>query len=93
MYATILLAAALQDWERYSAHAVAAREVAATLALTCANAQTTGAPRCCCGCGMAARPTTRYTKRDDFVHVPTLEESLCYASPLHGLRSSHPRRD
>ena len=32
MYTTILLAAALQDWERYSAHALAAREVAATLA-------------------------------------------------------------
>jgi nucleotide-binding universal stress UspA family protein len=32
MYTTILLAAALQDWEHYSAHAVAAREVAATLA-------------------------------------------------------------
>jgi nucleotide-binding universal stress UspA family protein len=32
MYATILLAAALQDWERYSTHALAAREVAATLA-------------------------------------------------------------
>ena len=32
MYTTILLAAALQKWERYSAHALAAREVAATLA-------------------------------------------------------------
>src|SRR5262249_46399220 len=32
MYTTILLAAALQQWERYSAHALAAREVAATLA-------------------------------------------------------------
>src|SRR4029434_9120823 len=32
MYTTILLAAALQDWERYSAHALAARDVAATLA-------------------------------------------------------------
>jgi nucleotide-binding universal stress UspA family protein len=32
MYATILLAAALQKWDRYSAHALAAREVAATLA-------------------------------------------------------------
>jgi nucleotide-binding universal stress UspA family protein len=32
MYTTILLAAALQDWERYSTHALAAREVAATLA-------------------------------------------------------------
>jgi nucleotide-binding universal stress UspA family protein len=32
MYTTILLAAALQDWERYSAYALAAREVAATLA-------------------------------------------------------------
>lgn len=32
MYTTILLAAALQDWERYSAHALAAREVAGTLA-------------------------------------------------------------
>ena len=28
MYTTILLAAALQDWEHYSAHALAAREVA-----------------------------------------------------------------
>src|SRR5690349_20855924 len=32
MYTIILLAAALQDWERYSTHALAAREVAATLA-------------------------------------------------------------
>jgi len=32
MYRTILLAAALQHWDRYSTHAVAAREVAATLA-------------------------------------------------------------
>jgi nucleotide-binding universal stress UspA family protein len=32
MYTTILLAAALQDWERYSVHALASREVAATLA-------------------------------------------------------------
>jgi nucleotide-binding universal stress UspA family protein len=32
MYTTILLAAALQDWERYSAHALAARELAETLA-------------------------------------------------------------
>ena len=32
MYSTILLAAALQDWDRYSAHALAARDVAGTLA-------------------------------------------------------------
>ena len=32
MYSTILLAAALQDWDRYSTHALAAREVAAALA-------------------------------------------------------------
>src|SRR6266702_3941806 len=32
MYTTILLAAALQAWERYSTHALAARDVAATLA-------------------------------------------------------------
>jgi universal stress protein A len=32
MYSTILLAAALQDWERYSDHALGAREVAAALA-------------------------------------------------------------
>src|SRR5215475_8948965 len=32
MYTTLLLAAALQQWERYSAHALAVREVAATLA-------------------------------------------------------------
>lgn len=31
-YETILLAAALQRWERYSAHALAAREIAATVA-------------------------------------------------------------
>jgi universal stress protein A len=34
MYNTILLAAAIQDWERYSAHALSARDVAATLART-----------------------------------------------------------
>ena len=32
MYNTILLAAALQNWDRYSAHALAARDVAGTLA-------------------------------------------------------------
>ena len=32
MYRTILLAAALQRWDRYSTHALAAREVAASLA-------------------------------------------------------------
>jgi nucleotide-binding universal stress UspA family protein len=32
MYGTILLAAALQDWERYSTHALAAREAAAAMA-------------------------------------------------------------
>jgi nucleotide-binding universal stress UspA family protein len=32
MYNSILLSVALQDWERYSAHAFAAREAAATLA-------------------------------------------------------------
>jgi nucleotide-binding universal stress UspA family protein len=37
MYNTILLAVALQNWERYSAHALAAREVAATLAQGVAN--------------------------------------------------------
>jgi universal stress protein A len=37
MYTTILLAAALQQWERYSAHALAAREVAATLAKGTSN--------------------------------------------------------
>ena len=34
MYRTILLAAALQRWDRYSAHALAAREVAGALALS-----------------------------------------------------------
>ena len=33
MYRTILLAAALQHWDRYSAHALAAREVAGALAI------------------------------------------------------------
>ena len=32
MYNSILLSVALQNWERYSAHALAAREAAATLA-------------------------------------------------------------
>jgi universal stress protein A len=32
MYANILLAAALQRWDRYSAHAIAARDVAAAMA-------------------------------------------------------------
>lgn len=32
MYSTILLAAALQQWERYGAHALAARDLAAALA-------------------------------------------------------------
>jgi nucleotide-binding universal stress UspA family protein len=33
MYRTILLAAALQHWDRYSAHALAAREVAGSIAI------------------------------------------------------------
>jgi nucleotide-binding universal stress UspA family protein len=33
MYRTILLAAELQHWDRYSAHALAAREVAAAMAM------------------------------------------------------------
>ena len=33
MYRTVLLAAALQHWDRYSAHALAAREVAGTMAI------------------------------------------------------------
>ena len=33
MYRTILLAAALQHWDRYSAHALAAREVAGAMAI------------------------------------------------------------
>ena len=33
MYRTILLAAALQRWDRYSAHALAAREVAGAMAI------------------------------------------------------------
>jgi nucleotide-binding universal stress UspA family protein len=37
MYTTILLAAALQNWDRYSTHALAAREVAATLAKGTSN--------------------------------------------------------
>jgi hypothetical protein len=32
MYNTILLATALQRWERYSAHALAARELALSIA-------------------------------------------------------------
>jgi hypothetical protein len=32
MYTSILLSVAFQEWERYSAHALAAREAAATLA-------------------------------------------------------------
>ena len=37
MYTTILLAAALQNWDRYSTHALAAREVAANLAKGTSN--------------------------------------------------------
>lgn len=37
MYNSILLAVALQDWERYSAHAQAAREAAAALAKSAAT--------------------------------------------------------
>jgi nucleotide-binding universal stress UspA family protein len=37
MYRTILLAAALQHWDRYSAHALAAREVAGTMAIGAAH--------------------------------------------------------
>lgn len=38
MYRTIMLAAALQRWDRYSAHALAARDVAASLAGSAAKA-------------------------------------------------------
>src|SRR5215467_4874744 len=37
MYRTILLAAALQHWDRYSAHALAAREVAGAMAIGAAH--------------------------------------------------------
>ena len=37
MYRNILLAAALQRWDRYSAHALAAREVAGAMALSAAH--------------------------------------------------------
>src|SRR2546430_8616014 len=37
MYRTILLAAAIQHWDRYSAHALAAREVAGAMAIGAAH--------------------------------------------------------
>src|SRR5262249_10714508 len=37
MYRTILLAAALQHWDRYSVHALAAREVAGAMAIGAAH--------------------------------------------------------
>jgi len=57
MYTTILLAAALQQWERYSAHALAAREGAATLLQECGAWETVPAL-------VTIRMTTWLTRND-----------------------------
>src|SRR2546423_14751860 len=86
MYTTILLAAALQDWERYSAHALAARNVAATLAKGAAQplhvlsvydyppVETTGLPP-----ELASRHREELLWRTDQLMVDKLE---AYVAPL-----------
>jgi nucleotide-binding universal stress UspA family protein len=86
MYTTILLAAALQDWERYSTHALAARDVAATLAKGAAQplhvlsvydyppVETTGLPP-----ELASRHREELLWRTDALMVDKLE---AYVAPL-----------
>jgi len=86
MYTTLLLAAALQDWERYSTHALAARDVAATLAKGAAQqlhvlsvydyppVETTGLPP-----ELASRHREELLWRTDQLMVDKLE---AYVAPL-----------
>ena len=85
MYTTILVAAALQDWERYSTHALAAREVAATLAKGASHHLHIGSSPC-------LRPAYRIDSRClkaviDTCRIPrkTLENTLTRRrNPAHG---------
>ena len=87
MYTTILLAAALQNWERYSTHALTARDVAATLAKGAAHQlhvlsvydypplDTTDLPR-----EIAVRHREDLLRRTDTLMVEKLD---AYVAPLH----------
>src|SRR4030095_7320591 len=89
MYTTILLAAALQQWERYSAHALAAREVAATLAQGPSHhlyvLSVYDDPPLALGyipAEMASRQQDELWRRADALMVHKMD---AYVAPLHGL--------
>src|SRR5215468_11976827 len=103
MYTTILLAAALQKWERYSAHALAARDVAATLAKGTARQlhvlSVYDYPPLTIGylpAEIASRQQDELQRRTDTLMVQKLD---AYVAPLHAeglqitpiLRTGNPR--
>ncbi len=87
MFTTILLAAALQRWERYSAHAVAAREVAAALAsqakqlhvLSVYEHEATRVPSSGLPAEMAARLREQQMQETDRLIAEKMDE---YVAPL-----------
>ena len=103
MSTTILLAAALQKWERYSAHALAARDVAATLAKGTAHQlhvlSVYDYPPLAIGylpAEIASRQQEELQRRTDTLMVQKLD---AYVAPLHAeglqitpiLRTGNPR--
>src|SRR5215472_14378121 len=89
MYTTILLAAALQKWDRYSAHALAAREVAASLAQGTSHHLSVLSvyddPPLTLGyipAEMASRQQEELWRRTDALMVHKMD---AYVAPLHSL--------
>src|SRR5262249_1743195 len=89
MYPTILLAAALQKWDRYSAHALAAREVAATMAQGTSHhlyvLSVYDYPPLTLGyipAEMASRQQDELWRRTDALMVHKMD---AYVAPLHSL--------
>ena len=103
MSTTILLAAALQKWDRYSAHALAARDVAATMAKGTSHhlhvLSVYDYPPLTLGyipAEIASRQQDELWRRTDALMVHKMD---AYVAPLHGrgmaitplLRRGHPR--
>ena len=87
MYKKILLAGALQNWERYSVHALAAREVAAELArhaerlhvLSVYDHEPARLPTLELSAEMVARLREQYIQQTDQVMAQKMDE---YVAPL-----------
>jgi nucleotide-binding universal stress UspA family protein len=87
MYKKVLLAGALQHWERYSVHALAAREVAAELArhaerlhvLSVYDHEPARLPTSELSAEMVARLREQYTQQTDQVMAQKMDE---YVAPL-----------